>query len=161
MLTVLEEWDSELDLLTPEGFAWMMERVYAYRPELICMGPLYNMAGRDLKEDEVVRKLKHVVNSARAICGSAFIMEHHAPHKGPSDTKRSVRPYGSSMFLKWPDFGYGLQPVDGHDGLYEWARLRFTRVRGRSWPEFVRYGRPESLEFPWMPAVKLGEDEYV
>lgn len=151
-LTILEEWDKDLDLTAEEGHAWMIERVHAYKPDLICMGPLYNMSGRDLKDDETVRKIKRVVNDARSIYGTAFIMEHHAPHRGPMDRERSVRPYGSSTFLKWPDFGYGLKPTET-EGVYEWQKTRFPRVRSRHFPEFMRWGKANTAEFPWMPAM--------
>lgn len=155
MLVILEEWDNDdLDLTRPEGRAWLHERIHAYRPDLVVLGPLTNMAGRDLKDDEPVRRLRNAINSARSICGSAFIMEHHAPHKGPMDKERPVRPYGSSMFLKWPDFGYGLKPTDDPN-VYQWARTRFPRVRSRGWPEYLRLGTPNTLEWPWMEGDPL------
>lgn len=152
-LTILEEWDNDnLDLLADDGADWLIERIHAYKPDLVCMGPLTNMAGRDLKDDETVRKIKKAVNAARSIYGTAFIMEHHAPHKGPMDRERSVRPYGSSMFLKWPDFGYGLKPTETK-GLYEWQKTRFPRVRTRLFPEYLRTGKENTDEFPWVPAT--------
>lgn len=152
MLTVLEEWDnSDLDLAAPEGTAWLHERVHAYQPDVVLLGPLTNVVGRDTKDDEPVRRLKRAVNSARSICGSGFIMEHHAPHKGPSDKRRSIRPYGSSMFLKWPDYGFGLLPDhEREEGHYTWERFRWPRVRNRNWPAGLRWGVPEAMEWPWM-----------
>jgi KaiC/GvpD/RAD55 family RecA-like ATPase len=152
MLTILEEWDNDgLDLLTDSGHAYLQERIRAHEPDLVVMGPLTNMAGRDLKDDEVVRKVKKAVNAARAIRGTVFVMEHHAPHKGPGDKERAVRPYGSSMFLKWPDFGYGFKPSNV-EGWYEFQRTRFPRVRSRRFPEYMRVGTPNSAEWLWMPA---------
>lgn len=158
-LTILEEWDNELDLTSGEGHDWMMERIHAYQPDLVCMGPLYNMSNRDLKDDETVRKIKKVVNEARGICGTAFIMEHHAPHKSPNDTTRSVRPYGSSTFLKWPDFGYGIKPME-QEGVYEWQKTRFPRVRTRDFPTHVRWGKPNSDEWPWVPAEEMEDGTF-
>lgn len=151
-LIVLEEWDNtELDMADPTGTSWLHERVTAYEPDIVFMGPLTNLVGRDLRDDEPVRRLKNAVNSARAICGSAFVMEHHAPHKGPGDKQRSVRPYGSSMFLKWPDYGYGLAPMaDQPEGNYLWQRTRWPRVRSRAWPAALRWGREDSAEWPWV-----------
>lgn len=152
MLTVLEAWDDEIDLTSHEGQAWLLERIHAYRPALVAMGPLYNMSGRDLKDDETVRKIKSAVNQARSISGSAFLLEHHAPHRNPADRERSIRPYGSSTFLKFPEFGFGLKPLE-QKGAYLWEKTRFPRVRSRQFPEAFRWGEPNSLEFPWMPAV--------
>jgi len=151
MLTLLESWDDEVDLTTSEGHDWLIERVHAYKPQIVFMGPLYNMSGRDLKDDETVRRIKSVVNEARSIYGTAFVMEHHAPHKSATDKERSVRPYGSSTFLKWPDFGYGLRPME-QEGVYEWQKTRFPRVRTRYFPEYLRWGKQNQGEFPWMEA---------
>ena len=152
MLTVMEEFDSNRDLTDEQGAAWLMERVHAYQPDLIVMGPLTNLAGRDLRDDEPVRKLRNAINHARTVCNSAFILEHHAPLKGSVDKERQLRPYGSSLFLKWPDYGYGIKPTEV-EGTFEWFKNRGPRVRSRKWPEALREGVPNSLEWPWMPAI--------
>jgi hypothetical protein len=151
MLMLQEEWDNEINIDGDEGAQWLLERIRAHRPKLCVIGPLYNLAQKDLSEHAVVGRMKQVINEARGICGTAFIMEHHAPHRGPGDKERSVRPYGSSTFLKWPDFGYGLRPME-EKGIYEWQRTRFPRVRNRHFPEYMRWGAENSLEFPWVAA---------
>lgn len=149
MLTIMEEWESERYLDGEDGSDWLHERVHAYRPELIVMGPLTNLAGRDLRDDEPVRRIRNAVNAARSVCNSAFVMEHHAPLKGNMDKERALRPYGSSLFLKWPDYGYGIKPTEDPK-VFEWHKNRGPRVRSRQWPEALREGTPNSLEFPWM-----------
>lgn len=151
-LTIFSEWQAEPDLSSPAGQAWLWERVRAYEPDLVCMGPVQNLVAKNVTDDEVVRKLKHAVNTARAICGSAFLIEHHAPHRMAGDKQRSVRPYGSSLFMKWPDMGYGLLPVPDQEGTYEMEPWRKSRVRRRQWPERFRWGKPNTLEFPWVEA---------
>nr|DAN96755.1 MAG TPA: replisome organizer [Caudoviricetes sp.] len=37
-------------------------------------------------------------------------LEHHSPHAAPGMTQRSVRPIGSSLWLRWPEFGMGIRP---------------------------------------------------
>jgi hypothetical protein len=152
MLTIMEEWSTGRDITTPDGSAWLEERVHAYQPGLVIMGPLTNMADRDLRDDEPVRRIRHAVDRARADCNSAFIMEHHAPLKGGLDKERPLRPYGSSLFLKWPDYGFGIKPTE-NETAFEWAKFRGARVRSREWPEGLREGRPNSLEWPWVPCV--------
>ena len=149
-LVILSEWAHEPDLTSTSGQAWLVERVQAHRPDIVFMGPVQNLVSRDVKDDEVVRKLKHAVNTARSICGTAFIIEHHAPHKGNGDSERSTRPYGSSLFQKWPDFGYGLKPDKEIEGRYTLHPNRKPRVRRRAWPEVARWGAVNSLEWPWM-----------
>lgn len=147
MLTIMEEFETERDLTSAEGVAWLKERVYAYQPDLVVMGPLTNMAGQDLREDAPVRKIRNAVNEARSICNSAFIMEHHAPLKSGNDRERPMRPYGSSMLLKWPDYGFGIKPTEDPN-LFEWKAFRGGRVRARQWPAALRQGG-DGLSWPW------------
>lgn len=149
MLILQEEWDNTINLNEESGRRWLLERTRAHEPKLIVVGPLYNLSSQDLSEHKVVHEMKTAINEARAICGSAVIMEHHAPHRGNGDKERAVRPYGSSTFLKWPDFGYGLKPEDD-EGYYELQKTRFPRVRKRHFPGWMRWGKPNTLEWPWM-----------
>jgi len=157
MLILQEEWDHEINLNEPAGKRWLMERVQAHKPALCVIGPLYNLANKDLSEHAVVGEMKSAINEARGITGTAFIMEHHAPHRAGADKDRSVRPYGSSTFLKWPDFGYGLKPEET-EGYYELQKTRFPRVRSRHFPGWMRWGKPNTLEFPWMPVTEAEAD---
>lgn len=147
-LHIMEQWDTPPDLTSESGTAWLIERIHAYKPDLLCVGPVYNITSKDVKDDETVRKLKTVINDVRGLYGTAVIMEHHAPHKGNNDTKRSTRPYGSSMILRWPEFGYGMTPTE-EKGVYEWEPWRGARIRSREFPEFLRWGKPNTDEFPW------------
>lgn len=150
MLILQEEWDNEINLNEASGRRWLIERTNAHQPKLICIGPLYNLSSRDLAETPTVHEVKTAINEARGICGSAVIMEHHAPHRNNGDKDRSVRPYGSSTFLKWPDFGYGLKPEED-EGYYELQKTRFPRVRSRHFPGWMRWGKENTLEWPWEP----------
>ena len=150
-LWIMSEWRSEPDLTTIDGQHLLYEAIANYRPHLCLMGPVQTLVGRDVKDDEVVRKFKHAINTARSICGTAFGIEHHAPHRAPGDKERQMRPYGSSLFMKWPDFGYGLKPTEEED-VYDLYPFRRPRVRSRAWPERLRWGKPNTLEFPWEEA---------
>lgn len=157
MLILQEEWDNEVNLNESTGKRWLLERTHAHQPKLICIGPLYNLSSKDLVDHAVVNEMKSAINEARAVCGSAVIMEHHAPHRGNGDKDRSVRPYGSSTFLKWPDFGYGLKPEE-LEGYYELQKTRFPRVRSRHFPGWMRWGKPGTLEWPWMALTDAEAD---
>jgi len=152
-LIIIEAWDADLDLTTAEGHAWLIERVHAYQPDLMCIGPLYNLTAGDLKDPGPATLMKKAVNDARGICGTAFLMEHHAPHRSATDVKRSVRPYGHTVLLRWPDFGYGLNPLDDpNEGVYQWQPTRMPRVRSRNFPTHLRWGKAGTREFPWVVA---------
>lgn len=155
MMTILEEWDSQIDLTNVKGQTWLKERVHAYRPDLLVLGPLKNLCRKNLTDHETVNDLRETINKVRSISGAAVIMEHHAPLRMGGDKQRELRPYGSGLFLGWPDFGYALQPTD-KQGEYEWRMFRGDRVRGREWPEGFRWGRPGSMQFPWEPIEAMG-----
>jgi len=159
-LQIMSEWRAEPDLTSPDGAAWLLERINRLKPDLCLMGPVQNLCGRDVKDDEVVRRFKRTVNTARAICGTAFIIEHHAPHRSPGDKVRQMRPYGSSLFMKWPDLGYGMTPTD-EEGIYDLYPFRRPRVRSRAWPERIRWGTPNTMEFPWEEAPPEGGSNVV
>lgn len=63
---------------------------------------------------------------------------------------REMRPYGSSLFLRWPEIGIGLKP-DGEQGDLWVGRWRGDRlennwpdklVRGQIWPWVGRWDEP-------------------
>jgi len=158
MFHILEEFDSEHDLTKPEGRAWLMERMHAYTPDLTLLGPISYAAYKDMADAETVRRLKDTINHARRVSDSAFLMEHHAPQRAGGDKKREIRPYGSSMFLRWPEFGLSLEPVEGQVDTFKLGRWRGDRVRQRQWPDAVRAGNrlENSREFPFMATELLG-----
>ena len=63
------------------------------------------------------------------------------------DGERNVRPIGASLWLRWPEFGYGLRPASGFDPAER--LVDFVGWRGdrdvRNWPKQLRAG---SL-WPW------------
>lgn len=155
MLTILEEWDSQIDLTTDRGKAWLIERMYAYRPNLLLLGPVTNLSD-DVSTYSTVNALRNTINEARAVSNAAVIMEHHAPLRQSGDKVRELRPYGNGLFLKWPDFGFALQPTE-EEGTFEWKRFRGDRVRGRDWVEAIRNGVPDTLDLPFEETM-LPED---
>lgn len=150
-LTIISAWQDPPDLITPGGQAWLMERITGYKPQLLLMGPISDLVVGKLADDDVARKFKRAIYKGRSICGTAFMIEHHSPHRMQGDKQREMRPYGSSVFRRFPDFGYGIQPRLGEDeaGQFDLVPFRGARVRSRAWPEMLRWGTPNSLEWPW------------
>jgi 5S rRNA maturation endonuclease (ribonuclease M5) len=136
-----------INLGDEQTFAWLIERVQGHQPDLIIIGPIYNLVARDLSSEDEARKLKAAIDSARRVCNSAVILEHHVPHE--SGGIRDTRPIGSSLLLRWPNFGFGLQPVkDSTPPIYDWKPWRGGRRRDREWPS--RLGIGGSLSWPWV-----------
>lgn len=154
MLTLLEEWDRPPHLDAPEGAAWLRERCYAYRPDLIVMGPVLNLMSGDATSHEVVKTFRLAIDEARLISNSAVLMEHHSPHRMAGDKIRELRPYGSGEFLRWPDYGKAIVPTDTK-GLFEMRPFRGDRVWGRHFPDALRVTdrSMDSLSFPFREDV--------
>ena len=80
----------------------------------------------------------------------ALWIEHHAP-LGQSQTSRELRPFGSAVWSRWPEFGIALQPdpTAGSQYIYEVRHFRGARDR-RPWPLLMKRGIQcpfETLEF--------------
>lgn len=148
------------NLATDEGRSWLVERIHAHRPQLVTIGPLYNMMGEDASSESAVRPVKDTLDYIRERYGCAFLIEHHVPHR--SGDVRDVRPIGSSILMRWPAFGFGLAPINEPlqpgehkpkpTGVYEWSAWRGPRRRDRHWPTHLRWGAANTAEWMWMEA---------
>lgn len=139
-----------VDLTRVDGEAWLTRLCEDTQPQLLAIGPLYRMHNADMTKEEPARALTRVVDVIRARHGCAVVMETHAPHAGPNG--RSLRPVGSSLFLRWPEFGLGIRQDD--DG-YTLTRWRGSRDE-RQWPTKLRRG--SDTEWPWVAVDQNTED---
>lgn len=130
----------------------------AVRPQLMCIGPLYKMYSTGSGEsDEIAsRQVMEVLDDLRGRFGFALFMEHHAPKSVGG--VRDYNPYGSSLWLRWPEFGITLVPdadrVDPNDTNPDFYRLgRFRGDRAiASWPDGLEKNRNLVMGgMPWIP----------
>lgn len=128
---------AELDLGRPGDLAWLLERVQAHQPDLLVIGPLYGLIGTDVAKEDAVHTLKRGLTAVQATSNCAMVLEHHSPHKANGED-RAVRPYGSSLLMRWPSFGFGLRPTGTLSEPFEFESWRGARRRGRSWPTHLR-----------------------
>ncbi|WP_051105260.1 AAA family ATPase [Catelliglobosispora koreensis] len=141
-----------LDLTTPEDAAWLLERVTAHRPDILVIGPFYRLHAGNMNDEQFARRTVAVLDAARAVSNCALITEAHAGH-GEAGKSRSVRPTGSSLLLRWPEFGYGLAPgaFAEPDERGNFRHVDVLPWRGprdeRNWPQHLEYGPPN--HFPW------------
>lgn len=139
-----------LDCVEGDDAAWLAERIHAHKPDFMIIGPLYKLHNTDISEEQSARALIAAIDAARNVHDCAVAIEAHAGHGESSDqTKRSLRPAGSSILLRWPEFGYGIRPVHAGDGkLVEVVPWRGPRAE-RKWPEKLTWGTMP--EWPWIP----------
>ena len=130
-----------LHLVGADDRAWLLERVTAYRPDLLIIGPFYRLHRSNPNDESAARDVVAALDAARAVNGCALIVEAHAGHGDQID--RSVRPRGSSLLLGWPEFGYGLKPIPGETGD-DHSPLAFVSWRGdrddRKFPRRIQRG---------------------
>lgn len=139
--------------LTADDATWLVERVTAHQPDLLVIGPFYRLHAADTNEEGAARKVVQALDAARTKVDCSLIVEAHAGH-GNGIKGRSVRPFGSSLFLRWPEFGYGIAP----DPPDQWPP-RFFQVqpwRGprdeRRWPRKLQWNVADDTDWPWLDA---------
>lgn len=130
----------------------LIREITAYKPDLVYLGTVYQLAPSPI-HDDVFFAVKNTVDAVRHEIGSAFLVEHHAGHDKDGQGVRDSRPYGSSMWRRWPNFGIGLVPgLENGTRIANLARWRGDRSRGRQIPVALR----EGAGVPWLP---IYEDE--
>lgn len=138
-----------LDLTQRAGIGWLLRRVEKFKPDLLAIGPLYRCHVGDPSDERDARRVAAALDRAREASGCALILEAHSPHTAPNTRKRNVRPVGSSLWLRWPEFGYGLRLAD-EEGAERFRVNDVVPWRGprdeRNWPRKLRAGGP----WPWV-----------
>ena len=119
-----------LDLLKPSDRSFIEQQIEAVKPDLICMGPLYKSfidpGGRT--SEAIAVEIAKYLDMIRDVYNCALWLEHHAPLGGSMAT-RDLRPFGSAVWSRWPEFGLSLQPdptsTEGY--VYEVKHFRGER----------------------------------
>lgn len=139
---------SGLDLTRPEDEAWLVSRVASLQPALLVIGPIYRLHAKNPNDEEPARIVTRVLDRCRAAANCALILEAHAGHGTGADGTRNVRPAGTSLWLRWPEFGYGLRANANFDPASR--EVDFVPWRGdrseRDWPKSLRAGG----SWPWV-----------
>jgi hypothetical protein len=143
---------SGLDLLKAGDRALLEAQIEISKPELLVMGPLYKSfvdPGNRTSEAVAVEVAKYL-DYLRAVYNVALWLEHHAP-LGTSMTSRDLRPFGSAVWSRWPEFGISITPdlTASTPFVYELRHFRGARDE-RNWPVKITRGKIfpfEVLEF--------------
>jgi hypothetical protein len=132
---------------------WLSQVVAKASPDLIVIGPAYKVMRGDPQKDSDVLALFSALDEIRVRHNCALWIEAHAGHGKDVDGKRVFRPYGSSVWLRWPEVGLGLTRGPGDQGDMHPTELAVGHWRGtreeRSWPELIEHGGRSRL--PWAP----------
>lgn len=134
-----------LNLLNAGDRALLEKRLEETKPELLCIGPLYKSfvdpGGRT--SEAVAIEIAKYFDDIRTAYKCALWIEHHAP-LGSTMATRDLRPFGSAVWSRWPEFGIALHPAIGAPYTYDVKHFRGARDE-RPWPLVIARGR----QFPF------------
>lgn len=132
-----------INVAKPADSRWLAGQLAQAKPDLVVCGPLYKMFDADDKWESGARAVTSVLDDLRTRMGFSLILETHAPQEYGG--KRNLRPIGSSIWLRWPEFVMSFAPLDAHPHV-----VRITTLKGRDerhWPTFMERGGL----WPWTP----------
>lgn len=136
------------------------------RPEIVFAGPLYKLfrKARGETDEQAALEFSQIIDDLRVRYNFAIVLEHHAP-KASGGGYRELNPFGSSLWLRWPEFGITMEP----QGNVSPTDMRFTMELGRfrrdrevaDWPDSLERGISSAIT-PWVPRwTKTGRFERV
>jgi replicative DNA helicase len=126
-----------VDLRQQTDRNWLYGQLQDTAPDLVLLGPLYKMNSGDPGQEEVANVLAAQLDYLRTHFACALIIEAHCPHASAGNP-RVNRPYGASLWMRWPEFGMFLAK-DG--AVTNWRNPR----EERDWPTKMHRGNP----WPW------------
>ena len=131
-----------LDLMSATDRNVLETAIESVKPQLLVMGPLYKAfvdPGNRTSEAIAVEVAKYL-DYVRETYGVALWLEHHAP-LGESMNNRQLRPFGSAVWSRWPEFGLALTPDITAGMAYTYDVKHFRGARDeRQWPTKMKRG---------------------
>lgn len=118
------------------------------RPDLLVIGPAYKLyiGGSNTREEDLARQVTSVLDGLREEFGFGLLLEHHTPHENNTSGKRFPRPIGSSLWRRWPEYGFGLT-LTSNDPRHRIVEVKHWRGQreDRPWPSELESGG----RLPW------------
>jgi len=149
-----------IDVRTRAGRVALERVIATVKPDLVCLGPMYKAYSvRARENDELAAgEVQRVLDDLRTRHSFSLLLEHHAP-KASGLSVRDLVPYGSSLWLRWPELGLTLIPGDGErEAKTSLVVGRFRRDRAlNSWPTRLDRGAPG--RWPWSGFYENGMDD--
>jgi replicative DNA helicase len=142
----------DIDITTRAGASWLASLVEAAAPDVMFIGPIYRLTSGiakagDIGGEDQAKRAAFALDKIRERFGCALVAETHAA-KGDSGRGRDLRPFGSSVWTRWPEFGYGIvrqspEAAGFHPDNRDWIGWRGDRDV-REWPSHFRWNPPGS-----------------
>lgn len=133
-----------LDIRKPHDQHLIDRVIETSRAEFVAMGPLYKtfLEGGE-KAETVNGQVARILDGFRARHGVALWLETHAPME--QQGMRSLRPMGSGVWSRWPEFGLALRKSKEKPNRVHLERFRGDRDE-RAWPHHLERSSP----WPWI-----------
>lgn len=133
-----------IDLRKPHDQHLVDRVIEISRAEFVAMGPLYKsfLEGGE-KAETVNGQVARILDGFRARHGVALWLETHAPME--QQGVRSLRPMGSGVWSRWPEFGLALRKSKEKPNRVHLERFRGDRDE-RAWPHHLERSSP----WPWL-----------
>ena len=150
----IESHPSGFDLTKPEDEARFVRIVSEVQPAILMTGSLYRLHAADPSDETAARAVTRVIDRCREAANCAIVLEAHTGLAVGAEGTRHVRPIGSSLWLRWPEFGYGLRPTKDYtmdNRLCDFVPFRGDRDR-RAWPKRLK-AEESGGPLPWIEAT--------
>ncbi|WP_280331523.1 AAA family ATPase [Nocardia wallacei] len=161
-LQMAEPRPAGLDLLDSRDAAWVESQISNAAPDVVVFGSLYKAHRTNPNDEQPARQLAWVLDSWRERYDFALLTEAHASKATTVTGGRSMAPAGSSVWLRWPEYGFGLRrsnidPGHRHVEIADVVAWRGARSTGL-WPRRFRRGHlvpwiSDDEEYDRMPAA--------
>lgn len=141
-----------VNLLNRSELAKVLRLVDRVKPQLLMIGPIYRLYKGDANAEGPAREVSDALDEIREAAGECTMLMEHHPAKGRDATgRRNLEPVGSSVWMRWTDFGYGIRLEEGSD--LSARAVTFEPWKGprdeRDWPENMISGFAIGEPWPW------------
>lgn len=144
-----------IDICNPADRIVIERLIENVKPQLVCMGPLYKsyMDNGTKTSEALAIEVAKFLDKIRDVYGCALWLEHHAP-LGSTMSTRDLRPFGSSVWSRWPEFGISItpDPTNPEGYVYDVRHFRGARDK-RAWP--IKMKRSLTLPFEVLEFMKM------
>lgn len=132
-------WQGGIDIRSRADRGRLEEVIRRARPDIVCLGPLYKAFRKRSREsdEDAAQDVIGVLDSLRTRHDFALVVEHHAPKQ--QNGHRDLVPFGSSVWLRWPELGIKLKAAREPEGSLLVGRFRRDRAACR-WPDRLDRG---------------------
>ncbi len=158
-------WDAgNVTIFARPGGVDLMHAGHAFRladvvrktePDLIVAGPVYKMFEEGERDGPKHAAICRFFDKMRERYGCAVWLETHVPIAQTAG-KRLMRPLGSGIWTRWPEFGITLERNGRKDKSLTLQRFRGDRAEGREWPDRLTRNLMPAPCWPWVASYPQG-----